>query len=455
MSEKENFDEKLANKFREAFDNYEADYQPADWTKLQANLHKSPFTSIWRNRYASHLAVAAGVAVLFVSYFIFKEKVEISTNTKVQYAKNKQVDSVKIEQKEQASKPKVVPNLAETKESKSEQKHEANKEVSVAIPTPVVVQTDEKQAKKQLEKQGNIPNEAKIQIAKNQLLQSTDKKMMIIILPIAAIQADSFALAYEIPKTNSSIDLTLKGLTKNKAKKVRLLPLTFGLAANPLVYQNNIDRNLSIETGLNVSIPLANRLKLTTGLLIAPQNMQYRKEKSLSREFVFATDTSKSLVGVSSLPRENVLISSKEMSNNLLIINIPINLQYDFWYGQKFRLFASVGVTNYTYLNEKYVSNNIDSHLNGGGRPNFPPTMVGNFPPPNMSNYNVVSESKHSSFSQVDLLSSLSLSAGIAYQMSSHFSIQASPFIRLPMGGIGREKLTFNTFGLALVVNYH
>lgn len=71
MIDKENFDERLANKFRKELDDYEVEYNPMDWEKLRPRLKPPVFTSIWRNHYSwkpLSTAVAAVLSLLIVAY---------------------------------------------------------------------------------------------------------------------------------------------------------------------------------------------------------------------------------------------------------------------------------------------------------------------------------------------------------------------------------------------------
>lgn len=484
MSEKENFDEKLANKFKEAFDDYEAAYNPADWTKLQSKLYKSPFTSVWRNRYATPIAVAAGVSLLFMSYFLLKEKTLIQQQENTLYIENKTVESSngqaeKINKATEAETQKI----AKTPTDRQSQQNDNEKNAVNSPNTLIITKNDgkqtEKQVKQQVEKQNIILDETQIQIAKNQASKNTTKldkanligqneqkavanttessKLIIPVLPISAIQIDSLYLPYEKAKPNGNIDLALKSVIKQKNKKEFPLPITFGLALNSLLYKNAISQQHAIEAGLNVSMPFANRLRLTTGVLLAHQEMQYKKDSRTTKEILFVADTDSQMpVGIGSVPRKNIISTSEEMNNDLLIVNVPINLQYDFWQNSKTRLFASLGISNYVYLGEKshYISKVIvvrDRYDDDKtGQPPFLPPHISQ----NVVNSEVSSTRKYDALSKIDFLGGINASIGIEYQLSNRFSVQAAPFIRLPIKSIGHDGLTFDTFGMSVVVNY-
>lgn len=469
MSEKD-FDKKLANKFREAFNDYEVAYSQSDWEKLSPKLHKSPFVKIWHNPYMASLAVAAGVALLFISYFLVKENTRKIDTIENQYTENKSIDSTKELQKEReqitdkevikSQKNSVIPQ----KEIAKIEIQKEGEEIQNQIITKPKIKIDNTSPTLLNGKTVQEIKEATIEIAvaspKNEEGNAQEQKIIVPLLSIVALQIDSTLFAYEAPKPIGNIDLALRNSEKKIEKKKTFIPVTFGLAFNPLIYKNSMDKFSTVETGLQMSIPIANRLKLTTGILIANQKMQYKKENRISKEFLFMADSAKSPVGIFNTPRTNIVAVSNEMRSNLLIINIPINLQYSFGYSQKAHFFASVGVSNYAYIMEKYrftdkINKIYDNDNHGAGQPNFPAT-TGTPPrfPPNSVDYELVSEYKYESFSQIDFLGGLNLSAGVEYLVGNHFSLQIAPFVRLPLKGIGREKLNFDTFGLALALNY-
>ncbi len=464
MSEKD-FDKKLANKFRETFNEYEATYSQADWEKLSPKLQKSPFIKIWHNPYMVSLAVAAGVALLFISYFLVRERTKKIEAIENRYTENKPVDSTKKQEKEvEKTTDKEVVTLQKStfmpkKEIATIKTQKENGEAQNQITTNVKTKIGNTSQTLLNEK---TVQEITVASPKNEVETEQEGKFVAPLFSIATLQIDSILFAYDLPKPIGNIDLTLRKSEKKTEKKKTFIPITFGLAANPLTYKNSMDKFHTVETGLQMSIPIANRLKLTTGILIANQKMQYKKENRMSKEFLFMTDSAKSPVGIFNTQRANTVAVSSEMRSNLLIINVPINLQYSFGYSEKAHFFASVGVSNYAYIMEKYrLTDKInktyynDNDIRGMGQPNFP-SATGMPPrfPPNSVDYELVSEYKYESFSQIDFVGGLNLSAGVEYLIGSRFSLQLAPFVRLPLKGIGREKLNFDTFGLALALNY-
>ncbi len=484
MSEINDFDEKLANRFREELGEYEATYKEADWEKLRPKLQKSPFTGIWRAPYWKPMAVAAGLALLLVSFWYFSENkntenqtivkdtpAQNSENNKAQQDNNavpseitQKTDSANNEiqnQENEALAQKTVDNQATenkpiaeniisknqeitTQNGKSNEKTILNvqKQVNIDKITPTNVANHKGDTEKVV-----INEKEKAMIA-----DAETQKQVFLVIPIAT---DSLILAYEVPKPQGSINLTIKPLARGKQNKFKP-DFSIGLAMNPLIYNNEIENHFTIESGVQLGLALSSRVQLTTGLLLAGQKMIYSQDKDISKQYVVADVNKSSPANIGNFSaQENIITSAKEMSSNLLIVNMPINLQYYFWHGEKIRLFASVGVSNYVYLEEKYKSiNNVNTSTivanNMGVSTSAPPSTSS---VRSNSSTEVFSEQSHQPFARFDLLGGINLSSGIDYQFSRRWSLQVSPFVRLPLRRVGHEQIAFNTFGLAVVVS--
>jgi hypothetical protein len=483
MSEIDDFDKKLADKFREKLGEYEATYNAADWKKLQPKLHKSPFTSIWRAPYWKPLAVAAGLALLLACFWQFSTQENDAQAVVQNTPTQKEIDS-KIKKNDKVASSEIVPIIDSTKikiqnaeneivvEKNIENTVEKNKAIAenqISVNQKITKSNQSSHEKTILNAQTQSPkvelppinlDNQKRNPQKNVNSQQENivftniesQKQLFVVLPIAS---DSLVLAYEIPKPKGTIDLTVQNLSKETQKR-GVPAISVGLAMNPLLYNNEIENHFAIESGLQLGLALSHRVQLTAGFLLASQKMTYTRDKKVNKEFIIAADTSKTTIGITNTPQENTVTSSKEMRNNLLIINMPINLQYYFWHGEKVRLFAAIGVSNYAYLVEKYEFTNRVSNVAAIDQNNM--SFVASRPslPPNRTNttYDITFEQSYPSFSQLDLFSAVNLSSGIDYQVSSRWSLQVSPFVRLPLRKVGHEQIAFNTFGVAVVMSY-
>ncbi|WP_299453725.1 outer membrane beta-barrel protein [uncultured Microscilla sp.] len=109
------------------------------------------------------------------------------------------------------------------------------------------------------------------------------------------------------------------------------------------------------------------------------------------------------------------------------VLEIPINLRYYFHNQPKHRLFISSGLSSYWMLSERYDFSYEDKTYNYGWRTN--------------------NENKH-------MLSILNLSVGWQKNLNKKWSIQAEPFLKVPLGKVGAGKVSLKTTGIMLGVKY-
>ncbi|HMK04837.1 MAG TPA: hypothetical protein VK489_11620 [Ferruginibacter sp.] len=106
------------------------------------------------------------------------------------------------------------------------------------------------------------------------------------------------------------------------------------------------------------------------------------------------------------------------------IYEIPLSLSYDILQRKKYNLFGGVGISSYLMKTETYDYNY---------KYPYGQTYV--------HREEVKNENKH-------YFSVLTLSAGYQYNISKRVSIQAEPYIKLPLGGVGIGKIKLNSAGL-------
>ncbi|WP_028665208.1 PorT family protein [Runella zeae] len=114
---------------------------------------------------------------------------------------------------------------------------------------------------------------------------------------------------------------------------------------------------------------------------------------------------------------------------NCKVLDIPLNLRYDFMQGTKSRWFVSSGLSSYMMLNEKYDYNyapgatNIKWYKWNG--------TTGNY-----------------------WLGVLNISVGFERQIGKHFTLQAEPYLKTPMADVGFGKIRLRSAGLLMSVRY-
>lgn len=181
---------------------------------------------------------------------------------------------------------------------------------------------------------------------------------------------------------------------------------------------SNVDFVSSDKTGMNIGIMLAyrftERLSVQTGLLYS------------QKHYTAVGDAYK---GYPEYYMGNPNLKMKWVQADCFMWDIPINIRYDWLLKEKQRAFASVGVSSYVMNKEdlqyyhSYYNNPADK---------------------------VWVNEQNSSF----LMSALNLSVGFEQRISRAFSIQAEPFMKLPVREIGYGKIDLNSFGIFLSLKY-
>ncbi len=114
---------------------------------------------------------------------------------------------------------------------------------------------------------------------------------------------------------------------------------------------------------------------------------------------------------------------------NCKVLDIPLNLRYDFTQGAKSRWFVSSGLSSYMMLNEKYDYN-------------YPPGST------NIKWY------KWNGTTGNYWLGVLNISAGFEQQIGKHFTLQAEPYLKTPMADVGFGKIRLRSAGLFMSMRY-
>ena len=106
------------------------------------------------------------------------------------------------------------------------------------------------------------------------------------------------------------------------------------------------------------------------------------------------------------------------------IYEIPIGLSYHFGARRKHNWFGAAGISSYLMKTENY---NYQYKTPSGYTYNY--------------KHNVSNENNH-------YFSVVTLSAGYQYQLSRRVSLQAEPYVKIPLGGVGVGKVKLNSGGI-------
>ncbi len=122
-------------------------------------------------------------------------------------------------------------------------------------------------------------------------------------------------------------------------------------------------------------------------------------------------------------------ITLDEVNGSCWMIDVPLNLRYDFANGRKYSFFGSAGASTYFMDKESYSYHYWNN---------------GNY-------YNRKWENNENSS---HLFSILNISAGYEKTVSRNVSAQIEPYLKMPMSGIGFGNMQMSSYGLNFAIRY-
>ncbi|HEX6431175.1 MAG TPA: outer membrane beta-barrel protein [Niastella sp.] len=119
-----------------------------------------------------------------------------------------------------------------------------------------------------------------------------------------------------------------------------------------------------------------------------------------------------------------------KVQGNCSMWEIPVNVRYDVSFNDKRRWFVSTGLSTYLMDKEYYTLHYIS--------PSGNPYPV-NLPSDSNSTY---------------LFSIWNLSVGMERSLGRHFSIQAEPYLKVPLTGLGTGSMRMDSYGILFTLKY-
>ncbi|GAB3836326.1 hypothetical protein [Hymenobacter jeollabukensis] len=163
------------------------------------------------------------------------------------------------------------------------------------------------------------------------------------------------------------------------------------------------------SAGIQVEYLLLPRLRLNVGLL---SSMKYYQARG--------SDYTWPRPPMYTIPR---------VEGTCRITDVPVNLRFDAMQGVRYRAFVSAGLSSLLMRDEQYYY-----HYNNYGT-SYSRT------------WQVKKGSKH-------LFSVVNLSAGLERQLSLRWALQAEPYVKLPLGGVGAGKVRLSSGGVFFGLKY-
>ena len=210
--------------------------------------------------------------------------------------------------------------------------------------------------------------------------------------------------------------------TQKGGRKVR-----FGLNLSPGMHATSSDALLAIAGGVSADIHLSRTLSITTGI--------HAEQQQFSE-----TGPSKEYLGV-----------ERQTTADLLCIDIPVNLTWDYLHRKGTTYYLSGGLSSLLYVKEDYKVKSTSQELveiireDAGGQEQVTYEMQ-------------IRETtrQHSStpFQHFHPAGRLNLVAGVRQQISPVLSLHVEPYVKLPLMELGSEKVRFVSGGINFKVSF-
>jgi len=207
---------------------------------------------------------------------------------------------------------------------------------------------------------------------------------------------------------------------------------SFGIyAATYVSYASGSSNQVNVGVGFASDIHLAKNLKLSTGVAIGQNTLDYGNHLP-QRQGLYAA--------AAAVPLQNVAYSNnsaasyslpvlKNYNAQLTSLDVPLNLKYEF-NPQKNSSFVSLGVSSGTFINETYSSQYSSA-----------------------SSATQTVNSNIESFSSFYLAKTLDFSFGLGYPIGKN-RLSVEPFVKYPLQGLGANQIRFGSGGLNLKFNF-
>ena len=167
-----------------------------------------------------------------------------------------------------------------------------------------------------------------------------------------------------------------------------------------------------LNIGVVLEYRLTNRLRVSTGLLRANKEYFARREdydwsaypRAATRNFTW-------------------------VDGACTVLDVPLNLRYDAVVRPQARLFGSVGLSSFFMQRERYSYDYKEYNTSYYWERSY------------------VNANRH-------LFSVLNLSFGYEHQLGKHLSLQAEPYLKVPLAGVGAGKVRLTSGGIFFGVKY-
>lgn len=220
---------------------------------------------------------------------------------------------------------------------------------------------------------------------------------------------------------------------KDPEKKGSRFALHPGIAAAPLWHISrrqeltHIRPELGVEIGLIADYAITPRLHLNSGAFVMAQVSALSGQQTRTYNARFSNDIM-------------VFNQPERIEGYLVILNVPLNLRYNWKIKGNQKWFTQIGVSNYAYLREQFFLKLDRTTINR------------QVPGWNVRHYQA--EETQVQSGRVDMLSALNLSVGSEWAIGPRLSFQVEPFLHIPLRKLTSQEARFYTTGARLRLSF-
>jgi hypothetical protein len=450
----EQFDNKLTDRIREVFENYE--HPPADegWMKLRekfpAQQSRNKVAWLWWGSAAAVLLVFLGVG-LWVNKpgtpannltakpvkHVAKDTIAVPSNIAQNNTPlpNNNIAALGADKINTDVSPSAAGKIQHgLKPMAAFEPAGINNAVVLTknnvIQTPAVTYADSQQVVT-----GNAPQ----QIAATQTAKTNATQPVIGTQPVAVDRTTSIAAAKQPAKTITQLmqdEKQLQPSKKDTRSKQNDSKVNFSVyAATYFNYAEGSSNQINAGAGFTSDIKLTNNLKISTGVSLAQNTLSYNNTPPAANGGVLLAAAPKikqeSLFAVTS-----ALPEFRNYSANLVGLDIPINIKYEF-NPQKSDTYISAGLSSGTFIDERYT------YTYGYGGSNS--AAIEN---------TTENETSTKSFNSFYFGKTLNVAFGVGVPVGKNNRLIFEPFLKYPLGGLGAQQINFGAGGLNLKFNF-
>ena len=416
-------DNKLSSKIKQVFDDYEDLSADAGWEKLRQKYPdriKRPIF-LW-------MSLAAAICLFVAGFWLISLNQQTDINKPVK-------DQNKMIAKQNTSVPgaekKANNGLSSTKNIKEKvsvnedvassegNKFSEKKHAPAILPDQAVYAVQETSATRKVADKV-ISEEVEKTTSIGVTRSDRNSFSVVTIEPIIKVDEGTF-------RTLNVMEENTKENTANDKKNRKT---TFNIFAGSFFnYSEGSENELNFGAGFSSDIRISKNLKFSTGLSLSSNSLSFESQQ-------LPQNASSSFISARDLSSAGILTTITSYKADLLAIDIPVNLKYQFA-PESNKFYVSAGLSSSTYLNETYAFQ----------YKNFNPTS-------GIFSAQAKDQEIKKQLSDFDLARTLNLSFGLSTGFGKTQTISIEPFLKYPLGGLGSENLKFGSTGINLKLHF-